>query len=141
MTNRVWRCIRWQDPLLWPADLAYVPEGYVAVTQRPAARRRIRDALADDPELSNLNRGRYAALWNACLTRGMQPSGMVLVNMNSLTEWFGFGSRLIPNRFGRWCTAHHVWVYVPGKLAPYPQGTAVGRRTRVYLVIQPGGTR
>lgn len=131
--------IRWTDHVLSPYELAHVPPGCCAVTDPALARERVHDVLRET-DLPARHAHRYAALWEACLRHGMQPSGLVVACLRALAQDAGFTTNTVARRWSAWCVQHHLWVRVPGRLYyrhPRTHNPHLGQRSRAYLVIAP----
>lgn len=127
--------VYWQHRRLTPAVLGHVPPGYRAVLTKDDATARWCD-VADRVALPPQRREHFETLWTAVLD-GLQPSGLLVACLTSLAPLLGHTSNILPKRFGRFCIENSVWCRVPGKLYPYPRGTAPEYRARSYLIIAP----
>jgi hypothetical protein len=126
--------IRWRDPALWPGVLAHVPAHHRVVSDPVCAEQIGVSAFA---ELREPRRGQFTELWIAALHLGLQPSGLLLVNLPALAPVLGHTSSTVPKAMNRFCLHQQLWCRVPGKLYPHPRGDAPGQRSRSYLVIEP----
>jgi hypothetical protein len=126
--------IRWRDPALWPGVLAHVPPGCQVVRERDRAEQA---GVAAFASLDKRRRRQYTDMWLAALDLGLQPSGLLLVNLLSLASVIGHRSPRMPRAMNQFCIEQKVWCRVPGKLYPHPRdGDLPGQRSFCYLVIE-----
>lgn len=127
--------IRWQDPALWPGTLRHVPPGFTPVVCADEAKPLIRPHI-QAAGLPPWRASVFETLWNAALDRGMQPSGLLLLRLDDLSEVIGHSTTGTVRRWAQFCHRRGLWVNVPGKLMP-PPSPGSGLRTRAYLTVRP----
>lgn len=113
--------------------LAHVPDGFTVVTDLAAATSLI-DPHIERAGLPPTRARHFRLLWQTCLQRGMQPSGLVLCRLSDLVGVLGHETKGTVQRWAQFCHRRQLWVHVPGALTP-SMGT--GGRFRAYLVILP----
>jgi hypothetical protein len=126
--------IRWRDAALWPKVQQHVPAGYRAVSDVDRA---LEIGLEAFSGLYSLQQQQYTALWEAAIERGLQPSGLLLTCVSTLSPVIGHTSPTVAKRFGRFCATQRLWCRVPGRLYPAPREDAPGQRTRCHLILEP----
>jgi hypothetical protein len=128
------RYIHWQDAELRPNVQQLIPAGRRVIINRRTADHYFASVITD---LAPYWQERYTILWDAALTAGYHPNGLIFVNLASLIPAAERHSNLVPKQFASFCRDTQIWTRIHGRLEP-PLDTP--HRYRCYLITRPEGT-